>query len=255
MFENKFVIDENSTILEALKKIDENKRSYLLIVNEENVLLGLITEGDIRRLLINNAKLEDKVSYNQHIEKVYNSEEFNILFEKFKSERIALLPIVDENNKLINIITKKQFQVLLLKDVEYSLKMLPEIDEYEMDFEVFSKPWGFYKSTLLAKHVQSKIITVFPGGELSLQKHKRREEHWIIIKGEGKIILEDSILNVEQGRYVYIPKNCLHKIINSSKVDNLIFAEVQLGDYFGEDDIIRYEDKYGRTTKGNKNGI
>lgn len=105
---------------------------------------------------------------------------------------------------------------------------------------------GVYKTTLLAKHVQSKIITVFPKGELSLQKHKRREEHWIIIKGEGKIILEDSILEVQQGRYIYIPKGCKHKVINSSYTDNLIFAEVQLGDYFGEDDIIRYEDKYGR---------
>ncbi len=61
-----------------------------------------------------------------------------------------------------------------------------------------------------------------------------------------KIILEDSILAVEQGRYVYIPKGCKHKVINSSINENLILAEVQLGDYFGEDDIIRYEDKYGR---------
>lgn len=138
---------------------------------------------------------------------------------------------------------------MLLKDMEYNLKHLPKVDENELDFEVFPRPWGFYKSTLLAEHVQSKIITVFPKGELSLQKHKKREEHWIIIKGEGKIILEDSILKVEQGRYVYIPKGCKHKLINSSLKENLILAEVQLGTYFGEDDIIRYEDKYGRIKK------
>lgn len=246
MYKNKLVIGENSTILDALKKMDINKRSFLLVVDGTNLLLGLITEGDIRRLLIDGFNLIDNIKFNNEIEKVNYNESFNVLFEKFKSEKINFLPIVDDNDKLINIITKKQFHVLLLKDVEYSLKMLPEIDEHEMDFEVFSKPWGFYKSTLLAKHVQSKIITVFPNEELSLQKHKKREEHWIILKGEGKIILEDSVICVEQGRYIYIPKGCKHKIINSSAVDNLIFAEVQLGDYFGEDDIIRYEDKYGR---------
>ena len=56
----------------------------------------------------------------------------------------------------------------------------------------------------------------------------------------------ETILNVEQGRYVYIPKGCKHKLINSSSIHNLIFAEVQLGDYFGEDDIVRIEDDYNR---------
>jgi len=251
MYDIKLVIDAQSTILQALIKIEANKKNFLIVINSDNLLLGIISEGDLRRLLISGAGVNDEIIFHRKIEKVKYNDPFNILFEKFRSERINFLPIVNEKNKLINIITKKQFHVLLLKDIEYSLKTLPKIDENEMDFEVFSKPWGFYKSTLLAKHVQSKIITVFPKEELSLQKHKRREEHWIIIKGEGKIILESSVLNVEQGRYVYIPKNCKHKIINSSKVDNLIFAEVQLGDYFGEDDIIRYEDKYGRTIEGN----
>jgi len=255
MYDKKLVIGIDTTILEALIKIQANKKNLLIVINNDNHLIGLISEGDIRRLLIKGASVNDKITFLKKIEKVKFDQPFNVLFEKFKSERINFLPIVNENNELINVITKKQFHVLLLKDVEYSLKTLPKIDENEMDFEIFSKPWGFYKSTLLAKHVQSKIITVFPTEELSLQKHKRREEHWIIIKGEGKIILGDSILNVEQGRYVYIPKNCKHKIINSSKVDNLIFAEVQLGDYFGEDDIIRYEDKYGRSIEGNRNEI
>lgn len=240
------IITTDSKIIDSLKKIDKNRKSFLLIVDQYKKLLGVITEGEIRRQLINGADLNDKIVFNKNYKSINKNDSFLNLFEYFKSEKINFIPIVDDDNKLINIVSKKQFHVMLLKDINYDLENLPQIEENELDFEIFPRPWGFYKSTLLADHVQSKIITVFPNGELSLQKHKRREEHWIIIKGEGKIILEDTVLNVEQGRYIYIPKGCKHKVINSSKTDNLIFAEVQLGDYFGEDDIIRYEDKYGR---------
>jgi len=244
-FEN-VVIDQNTTILDALKLIDKNKKNFLILLKDNQTVIGLITEGEIRRQIINGNKLSDKILYNVDFESINMSESFTKLFEYFKSSKINFIPIVDDNNKLINIISKKQFQLMLLKDIDYDLKRLPILNENELDYEIFPRPWGFYKSTLLAEHVQSKIITVFPKGELSLQKHKRREEHWIIIKGEGKIVLEETILNVEQGRYIYIPKGCKHKVINSSINENLIFAEVQLGDYFGEDDIIRYEDIYGR---------
>lgn len=243
---SKYIINYNATLIEALKKIDENKKSHLIVVDNYKKVLGVTTEGDIRRLIISRNDLESTIIYNEKFVKIYENDEFLSLFELFKSEKIDFIPILNNKKELVNVITKKQFHVMLLKDMEYNVKHLLNVNENELDFEVFSKPWGFYKSTLLAEHVQSKIITVFPSEELSLQKHKRREEHWIIIKGEGKIILEDSTLDVVQGRYVYIPKGCKHKLINTSQNENLVFAEVQLGDYFGEDDILRYEDKYGR---------
>ncbi len=243
---NKYIISHSTIILEALKKIDFNKQGFLVVINAENKVVGITTEGDIRRELINGASLESLVPYNNNFIKIYEKEPFTNLFEYFKLEKFAYIPILNHEEKLVNVISKKQFHLMLLKDMNYDMKKLPYLNENELDDEIYDRPWGFYKSTLLAEHVQSKIITVFPEGELSLQKHKRREEHWIVIKGEGTIILEDSRIKVEQGRYVYIPKGTKHKVINSSKVENLIFAEVQLGDYFGEDDIIRYEDKYGR---------
>lgn len=240
------IIGNKTTILEALKLIDKNKKNFLIIINDEEVVIGLITEGEIRRQIINGDCLNNIISYNRNFKSINMNESFINLFGYFKSEKINFIPVINDDKQLINVISKKQFHLMLLKDIEYDLKKLPNLNENELDYEIFPRPWGFYKSTLLAEHVQSKIITVFPQGELSLQKHKRREEHWIIIKGEGKIVLEETILNVEQGRYIYIPKGCKHKVINSSRIENLIFAEVQLGDYFGEDDIIRYEDKYGR---------
>ncbi len=243
---NNFIVSENTSIIDALKKIDNNKKNFLIVLSSKEILLGVLTEGELRRMLINGSSLRDKIIYNENYVFINENEPFTNLFKYFKSEKINFIPIINNEKKLINIVSKKQFYVLLLNDIEYNLKKLPNVDENGLDYEVFPRPWGFYKSTLLANHVQSKIITVFPREELSLQKHKRREEHWIIIKGEGKIILEESILDVYQGKYIYIPKGCKHKIINTSACDNLVFAEVQLGDYFGEDDIIRYEDKYGR---------
>ena len=115
----------------------------------------------------------------------------------------------------------------------------------ENNYEIYNNPWGFYKSTLLSDYVQSKILTIFPGEQLSLQEHKRREEHWIIIKGNAKAVLGESIINIFPGQHIFVPKGCKHQIINNS-TKNLVLCEVQLGDYFGEDDIKRYKDKYGR---------
>jgi len=241
-----YIVYDDSSILESLKKIDENKKGFLVVCNKNKKVLGITTEGDIRRSLIKGSKVEDTISFSEKYIFIKDNDSFLSLFECFKSEKINFVPILNQKDELVNIVSKKQFHGMLLKDMEYNIKSLPDIKENEIDSEIFERPWGFYKSTLLAKHVQSKIITVFPNEELSLQKHRKREEHWIVIKGEGKIILEESVIVAEQGRYVYIPKGSKHKVINTSTKENLIFAEVQLGDYFGEDDIIRYEDKYGR---------
>ncbi len=105
---------------------------------------------------------------------------------------------------------------------------------------------GGYWTSILNNYFQSKVITVKPGGQLSLQSHVHREEHWTIVYGKGTVRLDDSIINVSRGQVIYIPKGCKHRLINTDKKENLIISEVQIGDYFGEDDIIRYEDAYGR---------
>ena len=136
---------------------------------------------------------------------------------------------------------------MLLEDIKIDLlKDFSSYDEKILEHEIYNKPWGFYKSTLFTELAQSKVITVFAGEELSLQEHKKREEHWIIVKGNAKVVLGESELFLNAGKYVYIPKGVKHQIVNLSKDENLIFAEVQLGEYFGEDDIIRYKDKYNR---------
>ena len=96
------------------------------------------------------------------------------------------------------------------------------------------------------EYFQSKIISIKPGGELSLQSHERREEYWVIAHGSGSVQLAESWIEVHCGSTLFVPKGCKHRLINTDRTESLIVTEVQIGDYFGEDDIERYEDRYGR---------
>ena len=244
----KFIINYDATLNEALLLIDKNKKGFLITINENNKVIGLLTDGDIRRALIKGIKLTAKITkaHNKNFTKLLISSSFDEVCEFFKSDRVNILPIINDDMELINIITKKQFHILLLEDIELDLNYdFEKLDKISLEHEIYNRPWGFYKSSILSKHAQSKIITVFPLSELSLQEHNKREEHWVIIKGKGKAILGKSVIDLYPGKYIYVPKGCRHQIINDSN-SNIILSEVQLGDYFGEDDIIRYKDKYGR---------
>lgn len=241
-------ISHTQTIKVALKKLQDNKKQFLVCLDNTDRVIGVITDGDIRRAFLAGFKIEDSIDnvFNINFEYLKYNSTFNEVCEKFKSEKIDFLPIVNENIKLVNVLTKKQFHIILLENIEFNLEMnFSKFDNHILEHEIYNRPWGFYKSTILTSHAQGKVITVFPNSELSLQEHKKREEHWVIIKGKGKVVLGESIMDVYPGKYIYIPKGCKHQIINDYD-KNIVFSEVQLGDYFGEDDIIRYSDKYGR---------
>tara|TARA_Y100001935_G_scaffold121437_2_gene100463 strand:- start:28347 stop:29126 length:780 start_codon:yes stop_codon:yes gene_type:complete len=107
------------------------------------------------------------------------------------------------------------------------------------------RPWGNYHIIAKNPGYQIKEIIVFQNSKLSLQKHKSRSEFWQIIKGEGKITIEDREFYLKEKEHIYIPKKTIHRIENIGKKD-LIFIEIQLGENLNEDDIIRLEDDYGR---------
>ena len=92
---------------------------------------------------------------------------------------------------------------------------------------------------------QVKRIVVNPGGTLSLQSHNHRSEHWIVVEGTAKVTINDDVQIVTENQSVYIPLGAKHRMENPSKLP-LTLIEVQTGSYFGEDDIIRYEDVYAR---------
>jgi mannose-1-phosphate guanylyltransferase/mannose-1-phosphate guanylyltransferase/mannose-6-phosphate isomerase len=116
--------------------------------------------------------------------------------------------------------------------------------EVEVHREVF-RPWGSYDSIDNGERYQVKRITVKAGAGLSLQMHHHRAEHWIVVKGTAKVRLGDKEVLLSENQSIYIPVGEKHSLQNPGKVD-LELIEVQSGSYLGEDDIVRFEDRYGR---------
>jgi mannose-6-phosphate isomerase len=115
-----------------------------------------------------------------------------------------------------------------------------------MTCEHDERPWGSY--TVLAEGDDYKVkrITVLPGKRLSYQRHARRGEHWFVVEGSGRITLDGEEIDVFPGAAVDVPVGAAHRIANTGTAQPLTFIEVQRGDYFGEDDIVRLEDDFGR---------
>ena len=110
----------------------------------------------------------------------------------------------------------------------------------------YLRPWGFYKTIEQGDGFQVKIIHVFPKGCLSLQKHFKRQEHWIVVSGIATIIVGQNTKNYGINEHIYIPKETIHRLENKTD-KNIIIIEIQIGSYLGEDDIIRLNDIYNRT--------
>jgi len=108
-----------------------------------------------------------------------------------------------------------------------------------------SPPWGTWEVLLDEPKYKVKRISVLPGKRLSYQKHAKRKEHWMVVTGEAKITLDGKAILVRAGDSIDIPIGSAHRIANES-TQNMTFIEVQTGSYFGEDDIVRLEDDYGR---------
>jgi len=114
------------------------------------------------------------------------------------------------------------------------------------DHKRVHRPWGYYESIDIGERFQVKRIVVVPGGILSLQKHRHRAEHWIVVRGTAEVTVGDQVRAVHENESVYIPIGSLHRMANKGKIP-LELIEVQTGSYLGEDDIERLEDAYKRT--------
>jgi mannose-6-phosphate isomerase len=107
------------------------------------------------------------------------------------------------------------------------------------------RPWGSFTVLDDAEGYKVKRMVVRPGKRLSYQRHARRSEHWFVVHGRGRVLLDGSTRALTEGMAIDIPVTAAHRIENDGP-DDLVFIEVQHGDYFGEDDIVRLEDDFGR---------
>lgn len=109
------------------------------------------------------------------------------------------------------------------------------------------RPWGWFETLALADRFQVKRIVVKPGAALSLQSHVHRSEHWIVVSGTARVTVDDRVTLVTENQSIYVPLGAVHRMENPGKVP-MVLIEVQTGSYLGEDDIIRYEDVYARSS-------
>ena len=114
------------------------------------------------------------------------------------------------------------------------------------DHKRVHRPWGYYESIDMGERFQVKRIVVIPGGILSLQKHRHRAEHWVVVRGTAEVTIGEQVRAVHENESVYIPIGSVHRMANKGKIP-LELIEVQTGSYLGEDDIERLEDVYKRT--------
>jgi mannose-1-phosphate guanylyltransferase/mannose-6-phosphate isomerase len=148
--------------------------------------------------------------------------------------------IVDTEDALL---ISKKGETQKVKDVVGKLKQeaRTEVEEHVYSY----RPWGSFMVLEEGPRYKIKRIVVNPAERLSLQMHYHRSEHWVVVKGTAKVLIGDKELLVHENESVYVPKSTIHRLENPGKV-SLEIIEVQNGEYLGEDDIIRTDDRYGR---------
>lgn len=172
------------------------------------------------------------------------SSKANSVFSKQKKKYSVIgcddLIVVDTADALM-ICKKGESQKV--KDLVDTLKVSGDKIISEHVFE--NRPWGRFEVLRDESYYKSKIIRVEANQKISYQSHAKRSEHWVIVKGEAVVILNDKEHLLKQGEHIFIPQGTKHRIIN--RTNSIVeFIEVQVGSYFGEDDIVRYQDDYGR---------
>jgi mannose-1-phosphate guanylyltransferase/mannose-6-phosphate isomerase len=158
----------------------------------------------------------------------------------YTSVGVQDLIIVDTDDALLVTKTHESQKVSLL--YETLQKEHPENLERHT-FE--QRPWGFFKVIHETLNSKTKVITVFPQGQLSYQSHEHRSEHWIVTQGKAEIILDDQVHHLKKRDSIFIHPKQKHRLKNIGQ-DLLTIVEVQMGDNLSENDITRYEDNYGR---------
>jgi mannose-1-phosphate guanylyltransferase/mannose-6-phosphate isomerase len=182
---------------------------------------------------------------NKEDAKHINIDSHNIFIHNGTDKVIATIGVED-----LNIIDTKDG--LLIKkrgtgeDVKKVVEKMKELKMKEVDHSSFGyRPWGKYEVLVDQPNHKVKKIIVYPGGRLSLQSHGKRSEHWVIVKGTAGVTHGENYTVLSENESTHIPAGTKHRLENKGE-GLLEVIEVQTGDYFGEDDIVRFDDEYGR---------
>jgi len=150
--------------------------------------------------------------------------------------------VVSEDAIFVGALSDAQKVGPIVKQLRADERTAPLTETHRTSY----RPWGGYSSLALGERFQVKRLFVKPGKQLSLQKHHHRSEHWVVVSGTAEVTVGDEVKMLGENQSVYIPLGAVHRLANRGKI-LLELIEVQTGSYFGEDDIIRLEDEFGRT--------
>lgn len=169
----------------------------------------------------------------------------NVFVHSTDNKLIATLGLQDvmvvENNDSI-LVLKKGKSNDVKKVVEYlKAHNYPEVEDNVVSY----RPWGKYEVLFEGSQYKVKKFVVYPKAKLSLQSHKRRSEHWVVTKGEARIVRGEETIALKANEGTYVPAGMKHRLENPTDQE-VEFVEVQTGDYLGEDDIERFDDQYNR---------
>jgi len=132
------------------------------------------------------------------------------------------------------------------QDVKRAVDLLAHNKVEQADtFPVDYRPWGWFESLVVGDYFQVKRINVKPKAALSLQSHKHRSEHWVVVEGNARVVIDNDVSFLTKGQSIYVPQGAVHRLENVGE-SAMELIEVQIGTYLGEDDIIRYDDRFGR---------
>jgi len=181
-----------------------------------------------------------------------NVSEGDVILSKVKNSFIHSSSRLIAVNDLTDIVIIDTQDALLVsskkssEDIKHIVKKLKNENRSEPDtHRKIYRPWGYFDSIDYGKGFKVKRIFVNPSAKLSLQKHHKRSEHWVVVKGLALVTCGDKVFNLEENQSTYIPRGEIHRLENNGK-STLEIIEIQTGDYFGEDDIIRLDDEYKR---------
>lgn len=246
-----FQIGADDTLRDAMARIEQNTMGFLVVTDSNDHVLGVLTDGDVRRALLDGCGLEDRVeqAYTRGAQTVSTDADMATVANLLKDRRIHFVPVVDTEGRLANVITREQFNAFILEAGEFSATYnFLALDPTEEEQHIYPRPWGFYKTVFLNQHTRAKVLCLYPQQMLSLQYHHHREEHWMVVSGQGEVTLGTSVKQVAPGDYIFIPQEVPHRLRNVSESETLMINEVQLGEAFDEEDIVRINDTYNRTT-------
>ncbi|TXI13383.1 MAG: mannose-1-phosphate guanylyltransferase/mannose-6-phosphate isomerase, partial [Polynucleobacter sp.] len=184
---------------------------------------------------------------NAHVGDVLSTHSSNTLVHA-SSRLVTLVGVSDlivvETPDAVLVVDKARSQ-----DVKHIVNQLQNTKREEQSLHrKVHRPWGWYDSIDEGGRFKVKRIQVKPGATLSLQKHHHRAEHWIVVMGTAEITNGDKVLTLTENQFTYIPLGEVHRLANPGSIP-LEIIEVQSGSYLGEDDIVRFEDTYGRTSQ------